>query len=75
MATYTDAKRNFDKYFATATSVLGADKIQPGLEFNAVLSNPLDIGYIRSKNVTSIAVWANMPPGQQFWDAMGSFLA
>ena len=43
---YTDAKRNFDKYFAVATSVIGAAKMVPGLEPNAVLSNELDIGYI-----------------------------
>ena len=37
MATYTDAKRNFDKYFAEAVSAVGAAKMQPGMEPNAVL--------------------------------------
>jgi hypothetical protein len=54
---YTDAKRNFDKYFAMATSVIGAAKMMPGLEPNAVLSNELDIGYIISKGVSAVAVW------------------
>jgi hypothetical protein len=77
MATYTDAKRNFDKYFAEATSQLSAQKYQPGLELNAVLSNPKDVIYILSKNVTSIAVWAitsGAAVGQQYWDTMGLFL-
>ena len=30
---------------------------------NQVLSNSKDIYYILSKNVTAIAVWANMPTG------------
>ena len=44
MATYTDAENNFDKYFAEATFELGSGKIQPGLEPNAVLSNPRTVG-------------------------------
>ena len=77
MATYTDAKRNFDKYFAEATLQLGAAIYQPGLELNAVLSNPKDIIYMLSKNVSAIAVWTNPPSGptrQQMWDMMGLFL-
>ena len=78
MATYTDAKKNFDKYFAEATSQVGPEKMQPGMEFNAVLSNSKDIVYIISKNVSSIAVWGpsapDMPAGQVYWDAMGLFL-
>lgn len=71
---YTDAKLDFDRYFAECTYVLTPPKYQPGLEFNAVLSNPKDITYILSKNVTAIAVWANIPPSQVYWNAMGSFL-
>lgn len=76
MATYTDAKRNFDKYFAEAAATVGMEKLQPGMEPNAVLSNPLDIGYIRSKNVSSIAVWGPNPAAlaQVHWDMMGAFL-
>ena len=76
MATYTDAKKNFDKLFAEATSVIGADKMQPGMEPNAVLSNPLDIGYILSKNVSAIAVWGPTPDAlkQVHWDMIGLFL-
>ena len=77
MATYTDAKRNFDKYFAEATLQLGAAIYQPGLELNAVLSNSKDIIYMLSKNVSAIAVWTNPPSGptrQQMWDMMGLFL-
>ena len=76
MATYTDAKRNFDKYFAEAVYQVGPAKIQPGMEPNAVLANPLDIGYIRSKNVSSIAVWGPTPGAlaQAHWDSMGAFL-
>ena len=76
MATYTDAKRNFDKYFAEAVYQVGPAKIQPGMEPNAVLANPLDTGYIRSKNVSSIAVWGPTPGalGQAHWDSMGAFL-
>ena len=52
------------------------EKLQPGMEPNAVLSNPLDIGYIRSKNVSSIAVWGPNPAAlaQVHWDMMGAFL-
>eukprot|EP00040_Diaphanoeca_grandis_P012349 m.62630 g.62630 ORF g.62630 m.62630 type:complete len:243 (+) comp23182_c1_seq1:222-950(+) len=74
MATYTDAEKNFDKYFAMATFVLTPAKIQPGLEFNAVQTNPRTTHYIISKNVTSIAIWANIPVSQLYWDAMGYFL-
>jgi len=46
MSTYTDAKKNFDRYFAEAVMHLGAQKYQPGLELNAVLSNPKDVLYV-----------------------------
>ena len=64
------------RYFAESTATIGAQKLQPGMEPNAVLSNPLDIGYIRSKNVSSIAVWGTTPAAlaQAHWDSMGAFL-
>jgi hypothetical protein len=79
---YTDAKKNFDKYFAEAASKLGPSKIQPGLEPNAVLSNPggrgplVNIEYVLSKGVRAIAVWGPNPKSlsQTHWDSMGAFL-
>lgn len=70
------------RYFAEAVATVGATKLQPGLEPNAVLSNPggkgplVNIVYILSKGVDAIAVWGPNPLSlaQRHWASLGAFM-
>ena len=75
-STYEQEPAAWRDILANALRGLGAELLQPGLEYGPPLDNPANGCQAAAKaaNVSTLYVWVNTPSAQAQWDAFGSWL-
>jgi hypothetical protein len=76
-STYEQEPAAWKGILANAVRGLGADLLQPGLEYGPPLDNPANGCHAAAKaaNISTLYVWVNTPTTQSQWDSFGSWLA
>jgi hypothetical protein len=76
-STYEQEPAAWRSILANSVRGLGADLLQPGLEYGPPLNNPANGCQAAAKaaNISTLYVWVNTPTAQAQWDAFGAWLA